>query len=704
MRFASGMAVLSLVAALGCSGDTFAPAPGGSAGVGGGGGGGSGAAGASAGGGGGGAGNGQAGSGPGGEAGSLAGGAGGSEPAGAGGATAGAGSGGSAAAGSGGSAGSGGIGTTCPILFVKAGASNDAGRGCDPKKPLGGVGAAIAAAKASHADPEAKQRVGRILICNGTYVEAGALVLDVPVSLEGGFVCDGDQWILPANATAAGYASDPPTKIEFGAVQGLAITGASITRSVSISRLSLVPPPGVRPGVQSAIGVEVLDGAAPTLQQNKIASQGSVGTVFGSAGVVVRTNASPLIVASVIEPGRGTITAGPTAGLTVAGGSIGVYIGPQGGPTELRSNVIVGGQGAATVDAVATAGVFSHGKQLIIEDTLITGGTGATLFSGGPGESPIVSVGVVVAGQGLAKPTVLVTKSAISGGRTKGTTGSSSIGILAVQATLNIDRSRIYGGDSNELTAEPTSLPANSVGYGVLAQGGVVNVSNSVLHGGGADVEPTTRATRFTRGVAVDGARLEGRHATILAGVGSDNSIGVYFSNGGGASLSSSLVVAETPSSWSFFATKSACTQGKLASASSLTNVVFVQPEITATSTLFRGETGGSCLDTPSPNELVGRGFQTVGTKRVVENPAQIPADLLHVPNCKSNDACRQVLFPDFDSSSGAVLSGGALTPTCAAPPGFLKGGGVPAVELDLAGNKRPAADATPGAFQPPCK
>ena len=53
-------------------------------------------------------------------------------------------------------------------------------------------------------------------------------------------------------------------------------------------------------------------------------------------------------------------------------------------------------------DAIATAGVFSHGKNVSIDDTIVAGGRGATLFSGGDGSAPLVTAGIVAIGGTLA--------------------------------------------------------------------------------------------------------------------------------------------------------------------------------------------------------------------------------------------------------------------------------------------------------------
>lgn len=566
------------------------------------------------------------------------------------------------------------------------------------------MGPAIAAAKASLAGTAPIGPVGRIQICNGTYAETEPLVLSVPVSIEGGFTCDGDNWVLPPNANGKGYAVDPPTKIQFTAPRGLVVDGTSITRAVSISRLAFVPPNAVLSGVQSAIGVEVVGGAAPTLQHLRITSQASAGTVFGSAAVAVRTGAAPLIVSSIIQPGAGSITSGPTAGLPPVAGSVGVYVGTGAGDTELRSSVVTGGSGTADLDVVATAAVFVHGKKLTIQDTIVAGGQGTATFTPAPNASPLVTAGLLALGTPSTKSTVIVTDSAISGGRARSKTGATSAGVFGGNANVTLDRARVYGGDSDEKIGDGTSATRSSVTYAVLSQTSTITADNSVFHGGGADVDATSRATLFTRGIALDSARLEGRHLTILAGRGVGNAIGVYFAGAGSTSLQSSLISTETSTSLSLFVAKSACFQKKLAMASSLLNVVFVQPEISLGSTLFIAEQGSDCAETSSPNELAQRGFQSTNNRRVVDNAIQAVPDLLHVPGCgASNAACQPTVFPTYPNSGGGVLVGASLTPSCALPLAFRMAGGTPALPKDIVGALRPATDATPGAFQPLC-
>ena len=70
---------------------------------------------------------------------------------------------------------------------------------------------------------------------------------------------------LPANASTEGYAADPPTVLQIAKPRGLLVQGGAIARSVTVSRVSIVPPVDAllsEPG----IGIEVAQSASPTIE------------------------------------------------------------------------------------------------------------------------------------------------------------------------------------------------------------------------------------------------------------------------------------------------------------------------------------------------------------------------------------------------------------------------------------------------------
>lgn len=356
--------------------------------------------------------------------------------------------------------------TNCDAVVRVRPDGNDAA--C-PKKT---IAAALAAAKA------APDKTKEIQVCAGTYNEH--VVLDVPVSLSGGYACadfkkaDGNETVLTSD--------DPET---------LLISGAAVGSTVKVEGLT------VRAGA-SANAVLVKDGAKPILSNLQVF--GSETATATSAGIRVTGGAAPEIEKTKIDGGKGAST---TAG---APGSIGLVVEAGAGEVKVRESDINGGRGSAPTFASLAVHQHPNAPKLTIEKSTLDGGAGT-----GKGNAEAIETASTAL---YAEGTIELFDSGVHGGKgtcTNASAGCRSAGVFVVTkaADNRFERNRIYAGDAVPAPGQKINSVAISVdGPGIIA--------NNLVHLGGA--EPRRSGVVSDYGISIRrGQQRLVAHNTIVA-------------------------------------------------------------------------------------------------------------------------------------------------------------------------------------------
>ncbi len=314
----------------------------------------------------------------------------------------------------------------CPAVFV-APTGSDGATGCAPTNPLKTLQAAIGVAKANHAT--------EIRACKGAYTESAGLVLDAPVSLHGGFACDGSSWTrgelppLPTVDDALGLSvltggsnGAPALFVRGDMSQAVTIDGLEVRAAAT--------PDG------SAIALSLAGSASPHVTRSRFLGGAGVSkNGVGSIGIVIEDTAAPVIDECVVDGGSGESTSGA--------GSIGVLVRTTSGAPRITKNRIGGGNGKEHARSVGSVGVWIEGAPVLADATAIADNT----IEGGDGTSDtggIPSIGLIT----RATSDLDVTGNRISGG--SGHTSAPDSALRALYSIgsggLRVKKNRIFGG------------------------------------------------------------------------------------------------------------------------------------------------------------------------------------------------------------------------------------------------------------------
>jgi hypothetical protein len=290
-----------------------------------------------------------------------------------------------------------------PKVIYVSGKGDDANPGNDPANPKKTITSAVDAVKTQ------KLQDITVKVCRGTYAESN-LMLDVPVSLRGGYDCctwtrtgtfgyptfDG----VAETIIASSGAQDAPT---------LTISGLLLNSTVVVDGLTLQGPEAADlPGGGGAVGLRVTDKASPLVQDCQIDGGQTVATTGpGSIGVLVDTLARPEITHTSLTGGSGFASG------TEQTGSIGLWVQQSAGVASIHDNTIDGGNGNGPHGSVGFLSQATTPATTPIANNEINGGKGQAsngtgsiglhlLYSGGdPHLSAVVTGNTIDGGAGL---------------------------------------------------------------------------------------------------------------------------------------------------------------------------------------------------------------------------------------------------------------------------------------------------------------
>ena len=336
----------------------------------------------------------------------------------------------------------GGVGL-CPggAIFVSDTGGSDTNSGCSPcfpKATIGGALSAVAALSGADAGDGGIPPGFRINVCAGDYSET-SLVLDVPISLYGGFDCA--TWQRTSSYGWPSFDKTNETIVRNGDLskQGdsLRVTGSAVDATVVIDGLTFQGWQASAP-VGNSVALAVHAGAAPRIFNNRILGGSSVGAGGGGGSSNIATtglwleSASPEVFQNEIHGGSGK-----SADI----GSVGVLVRGVGATPRIHDNVIRGGSGVGQDDGSIGLRVRSGPSLTVANGNPITKNE---IYSGTGADQSLF--GISAGGVSLGGAADLVGNHIIGESPSGG--GKLAVGVHVVGESL-VARNRIYGGTIN---------------------------------------------------------------------------------------------------------------------------------------------------------------------------------------------------------------------------------------------------------------
>ena len=601
----------------------------------------------------------------------------------------------------------------CDTLYVSPTGSLGANRGCSPTTPLPTLGDALAVAKA------ATQRPTAIHVCRGKYQETGpALVLDINVSILGGYDCDQIPWTRPEPFARTAVLST------ISALHGTLLTvkpgepGPNV--GTVVEGLRILPISNNQ--AAGKIGIHLQGGVSATVRSVDVdLSKGmeQEGALFGSVALKVELGSSARIVDNRLVAGPGVHSA------DLGAASVGLALDSPVAGFVLERNDVRGGPGRFSSTGVGSAGLVLTlaSAPLVLTDNHFRGGTGTYTGGGLTGDVRRVAVGVfILPALGIsndAATAATIVGGSIDGGmgtsnnltirpvtRALDVTGGGANGLL----TLTLTRVRVYGGDPSPSSGTDVT-PQQARSAGIVARFTKLLAVSSLVHGGGAG---GGSATAYPRAMELISSTLNGSFLTLVPGV-SAASDGAPFDNGNAVglqlagpgvtvTLEDSMIVAATPNTVAVYAEGSACDPPADGTPYTvgLTRFAYVHPESAPGASSASGYFAGGPAPCPYVPMLTSASITAAGadsffavtTAYHVGSASGFQDGVdTSFSGCNTSTKCPPLLFPDYKGTPSEVLGvPGGYTPGCMIKSGIVLKTAKISPSSDLNGTSRSKA------------